>query len=617
MQFLKTVHKWTSVLVGIQFLLWLISGFYFNIMDTSVVGGNQYRNSATQLNSHFVLKQNSAFIEPEIILNQFKAKNLNTQAIKVVSLLGQPFYLVTHKKGLRRYFPSQYSLVDVYTGKIKKLNSELVKNIALTSYNGPGKVVSSVKLTPPINDLLREQNPVWQVNFSDSVETSVYIDAGTGAIVSHVDDDKRFADFFWMIHFMDYGKQGGFNSWHLILFALVTLLLCLSGLFWTIDKALAGQYRISFSNKKRGIDVNNADGTSLGKLAFPLNQNILDALLEHDVVLPSSCGGGGSCGQCKVNIGANAIATSADLSHFSAQELSNGFRLACQHSCSTLNELTILQTSNAKKLTLKLSKSTFISPFIKELRFKTTDNSTLNFKAGAYMRFTIPAATGHTIPQQLPPELATYWQHIEPLDYQHQDCSKCYSFANYDTQGDELVFTVKMQTAPAKNMLPGIASSYICNLPVGETIEAIGPFEDFNAITPSQKHMIMIGAGAGMAPLKSIILEQLEKFKSTRTLRFYFGARHQVDLIYQQLFDDLAQKHSNFSYTPVLSRADQNWQGATGYVQQVIEDSFTEFGSVDNLEFYICGPKSMMAETIDMLKNNGVPENAILFDDFS
>jgi Na+-transporting NADH:ubiquinone oxidoreductase subunit F len=203
------------------------------------------------------------------------------------------------------------------------------------------------------------------------------------------------------------------------------------------------------------------------------------------------------------------------------------------------------------------------------------------------------------------------------MEFEHTACSRCYSLANFDTQTHELVFTVKMQSSPDNILLPGIGSNYICNLTVGQTIYAVGPFEEFFANPNSEKTMVLIGAGAGMAPLKSLIFEQLEKHSSHRAIHYYFGARTQNDLIYFDEFTALSDKFNNFNYCPVLSRPDDKWTAETGYAQQVVEKNLEEIDSLENIEFYICGPKNMMLDTISLLHSLGVDDSSIAYDDFS
>jgi len=246
MRFIKLIHKWTSLFVGIQLLLWLISGFYFNIMDHDKVRGNQYREQIKPVPVLYSNINNTSFIDPKIILAEFE----KSQSLKIVSILDKPYYLLTHQTGLYRHFYNEQTLVNAYNGKVTKIDETMASQIAKTSYNGPGELVSITHLAPPVEDIPKEKNSVWQINFKDEVNTSIYINASSGRLIKHSDDDKRFADFFFMLHFMDYASEGSFNNWQIILFSIITLWLVLSGFIWTIELGFKGHYKFSFSIKK-------------------------------------------------------------------------------------------------------------------------------------------------------------------------------------------------------------------------------------------------------------------------------------------------------------------------------------------------------------------------------
>jgi len=155
----------------------------------------------------------------------------------------------------------------------------------------------------------------------------------------------------------------------------------------------------------------------------------------------------------------------------------------------------------------------------------------LSFKAGAFFRFLIPSAKGGSIPLNLPDELKPHWHHIEQVKYQHLACTRSYSLAESSLTTNELVFIIKIQTAPDQKVLPGVGSSYLCNLELGKSVVVIGPFEEFFAKENSQKSMVLLGAGSGMAPLKALIDEQMAMADNTRNLHLFYGARAEHDLL--------------------------------------------------------------------------------------
>ncbi len=628
MKLVKKIHKWASVLVGIQLFLWLLSGIYFNVMDHTKASGSTYRS---QIHENMVI-DHTRLVEPKTVLGNFDPSIV----IKIINILDQPYYLLSHVKALYPYFVNRYTLVDAYTGQKALVDESFVKQLASKSYKGPGEISSVTLITGFIEDFPKQKNPTWQVNFSDEIYTSVYIEQGSGRIVGHSDDEKRLADFFFMLHFMDYAQEGSFNNWPIIIFAFITLWLCISGLVWTVDLGLRGQYQIKYFAKQRGVKLFDKHQKSMGAVSLSTHTNLLDGLIEHDIALPSTCGGGGTCGRCKVMITPAAQSTSADHVHFSDKELQQGYRLACQHFCNDVDHMTLIDVTEAKKHTLELTQSRFVSPHIKELRFKIIGEASLYFKAGAFMRFFIPAAKGVSIPLRLPEELKPHWQHVEQLTFEHNACSRSYSFAQPSTTTDELVFTVKIQTAPNNTVLPGVGSSYLCNLALGQTVEVIGPFEAFFAKKDSNKTMVMLGAGSGMAPLKAIIEDQMaimakNSIAPRKNIHFFYGARTESDLLYADEFYQLAQQNEHFHYYPILSQTNDKWQGATGYVQDILLLNFDNFasdisgtnttdepsGELGNVEFYLCGPQGLMDETMELLKAKGVDESAISFDEFS
>lgn len=235
MRNIRRIHKWLSLLVVLQLVIWLGSGLFFNLMDSSKASGNENRQ---RVNSDI------AIVHQDLVRPNLKLFKKETQSIQLIDLLDQPFYLLNHHKALYRHFSNDYSLINAYTGDVVIIDQLMAKTIALTSYTGSGNVFFVQKLVAPIDDLPKEQNDVWLVNINDELNTYIYLDAGSGKIISHVNDDKRFADFFFMLHFMDYGMVGNFNNWQIIFFSLLMFVLSLTGFIWVIDLARKGRYKV-------------------------------------------------------------------------------------------------------------------------------------------------------------------------------------------------------------------------------------------------------------------------------------------------------------------------------------------------------------------------------------
>lgn len=248
MRLMKLLHKWLSLLVALQLLIWLGSGLFFNLMDHSKARGNEHRVKA--FGSMKI--DHERLLEPSSILNKIKLKQQAqpVNSIKQIGLLGQPYYLLNHHLGLYKHFYNEHSLINAYTGEVKIIDEIMAQALANSTYSGNSNINSSVKISPPIDDFPKELNIVWRVNFADVLNTSVYIDASSGRLVGHSNDDKRFADFFFMLHFMDYpflanGSLGSFSNWQIIFFALLTLVFCLTGAVWTLELLKKGRYKVS------------------------------------------------------------------------------------------------------------------------------------------------------------------------------------------------------------------------------------------------------------------------------------------------------------------------------------------------------------------------------------
>ena len=248
MRLIKWLHKWLSVVVALQLLIWLSSGLFFNLMDHSKAKGNANKIRVAQsiLIDHARLLPLSGILSQLEFTGDKQIKPRKINSLKLIQLLNQPYYLLNHKRGLYVHFYNEHSLINAYNGEIKVIDDGMAQALAQATYNGNGEVISVLKRLPPLDDMLKEENSTWQVNFNDAENTSVYIDASSGRLVGHSNDDKRFADFFFKLHFMDYGvmgKMGSFNNGLIIFFSLITLLFCLSGAVWVIELLRKGRYK--------------------------------------------------------------------------------------------------------------------------------------------------------------------------------------------------------------------------------------------------------------------------------------------------------------------------------------------------------------------------------------
>ncbi|WP_448547692.1 PepSY domain-containing protein [Thalassotalea fusca] len=233
------VHKWLSLIVGLQLLIWLATGLYFNLMDHSKATGNAFRVHAHHegnLPSFDLVATSELQSEPPLEL-------------KLVWLLQQPYYHLIYERGQHNYQSRHSTLFDATTGKQHALTAQQVFTLAQDSYSGTGKLNTPVLAEPPFSDYVGQQNSMWMVAVDDEVNTTIYMDAVTGQVLRHANDDSRLKDLMMKLHFMDYGNSGGFNHWLIIVFAIATLILSSTGVIWLVQQYRKGA--LKFSRRKK------------------------------------------------------------------------------------------------------------------------------------------------------------------------------------------------------------------------------------------------------------------------------------------------------------------------------------------------------------------------------
>jgi Na+-transporting NADH:ubiquinone oxidoreductase subunit F len=341
---LKQIHKWVSVIVFVQLFIWMGSGFLLGKVDSNKATGRDtlVRQSPASFSRFYandsVTKDalKNTFISINALIQQYP---LITQ-IKLGYLFTQPIYKLKIFAGQHNYQVSDYNLVDAITGELIDLSSPvlaakhagLITSIAKTSYKENRYAISRVTLLqPPIEDLPRERNAVWQVNIDDESQTSVYIRAQTGDVIAHVNDETRWRDLLLMLHFMDYTQQGSFNNWFIKIFAMLTLLLSSTGLWWIYRLFKDGQIKLTWFIRNKTVVVRSADTSKKQTLRASANSSILNSLLTNNINIQAVCGGGGVCGTCKFKADVELARSAADRKHITQTELDLGYRLACQH----------------------------------------------------------------------------------------------------------------------------------------------------------------------------------------------------------------------------------------------------------------------------------------------
>lgn len=225
----RTLHQWLSLIVGIQLLIWLGTGLYFNLMDTQKASGNEHRARVSHVGAN-----HQTNIEH---MQFFPITKLDINApleVKLTWILNSPYYHVIYHKGAHGYQQQSSALFDAQTGQPVTISAKQVIKIATASYKGEGKLSIPQLIQAPFDDYIQQQNPMWQVNADDELVTAIYLDGVTGKVIRHSNEDKRLKDLMMKLHFMDYGNSGGFNHWLIIMFAIGTLILSITGAIWVI-----------------------------------------------------------------------------------------------------------------------------------------------------------------------------------------------------------------------------------------------------------------------------------------------------------------------------------------------------------------------------------------------
>ena len=352
---------------------------------------------------------------------------------------------------------------------------------------------------------------------------------------------------------------------------------------------------------------------------------LLGALAANGIFVSSACGGGGTCGQCRCKVlsgGGDVLPT--EMNHLSKREAKAGERLACQ--VTVRQDMAIElpeEIFGIKKWQCTVLSNDNVATFIKELKLAIPQGEAVPFRAGGYIQ--IEAEPHHVkfADFDVPPLYRGDWERFKLFELESivkEPISRAYSMANYPDEKGIIMLNVRIATPPFNNMSapPGQMSSYIWSLKPGDQVTISGPFGEFFA-KQTQAEMVFIGGGAGMAPMRSHIFDQLKRLASTRKISFWYGARSVREMFYVEDFDRLATECPNFSWHVALSdpQPEDNWQGHTGFIHNVLYEHYLrDHEAPEECEFYMCGPPVMNAAVIKMLKDLGVEDDNILLDDF-
>lgn len=353
--------------------------------------------------------------------------------------------------------------------------------------------------------------------------------------------------------------------------------------------------------------------------------NLLNALVNEGILLPSACGGGGTCGLCKLQVlegGGEILPT--ELGHITRSEKKDQVRLACMMRVRDDLKIKIPdEIFNISAYDAEVVSNDNVSTYIKELILKVDDSQTFEFKEGTYIQIEVPPYENIKFSDfDIDDQYIEEWESEGLLNLtasSSEEVIRAYSIANAPYEKD-VILTIRIANPPKDkpDVMPGLGTSYLFTLKPGDKVRFTGPYGDF-FVKDTDNEICFVGGGAGMAPMRCHILHLLNTLDSKRKITFWYGARSVREIFYEDLFRDLEKKHDNFKFYIALSEPieSEKWDGMTGYIHQALYDNYIkQHNSPEDIEYYLCGPPIMVESVIKMLINEGVEEDSILFDAF-
>jgi Na+-transporting NADH:ubiquinone oxidoreductase subunit F len=372
----------------------------------------------------------------------------------------------------------------------------------------------------------------------------------------------------------------------------------------------------------RTIVINDDEEKSL---KVPSGSTLLSALVSNDVLLPSACGGSGSCGMCRCRVlegGRDIMPT--ELSHLSRAEIQDNVRIACQVKVREDMRIRIPdEIFHIRRYDATVVSNENVASFIKELVLKLDPGQEIDYRSGAYVQIDVPEYEASFKEFKIAERFKDVWDHFNMWKFRakaEEPVYRAYSMAS--APGEDLLrFTIRIATPPpsaGSDAPPGVGSSFVFHLNPGDRVVLSGPYGDF-FIKDTDREMCFVGGGAGMAPMRSHIFHQLNVLNTRRKMTFWYGARSRSEMFYDEEFTALAGKHPNFSYNVALSepQPEDNWKGLVGYIHLCLQDEYLKtHPDPTEIEYYLCGPPPMIASVEKMLDDMGVDPGMIAYDKF-
>lgn len=399
----------------------------------------------------------------------------------------------------------------------------------------------------------------------------------------------------------------------------LTVILLLVAILLFAKKKLSPQGEVT-------IDINEGERTLTVQPGSPL----LSTLSNSGIFLPSACGGGGTCGMCRCQIedgGGSILPT--EVGFFTRKEQSEKWRLGCQVKVRESLKIQVpKEVLGIKKWECEVVSNHNVATFIKEFVVRLPEGEVLDFKSGGYIQIDVPKYDVQFKDFDIEEKFRDEWDKFKMWDLKMKNTEetyRAYSMANHPAEGNIIMLNIRIATPPwdrAKggfaNVPPGICSSYIFSRKPGDKVTVSGPYGEF-FIKDTEREMVYIGGGAGMAPLRSHLFHLFHTLKTNRKVTYWYGARSKREIFYEEDFRAIEKQFPNFKFNIALSEPakEDNWNGYVGFIHQVLYDNYLKtHEEPEEIEYYMCGPPMMNSAVENMLYNLGVPEEMIDYDDF-
>ncbi len=401
-----------------------------------------------------------------------------------------------------------------------------------------------------------------------------------------------------------------------VMFLLVMLMLVGILLYARARLVPSGPVKITI-NEEKELEVNSGD-------------TLLNTLSQNNIYLPSACGGGGTCAVCKCQVldGAGDILPT-EVGYFTRKEIQDKWRLSCQVKVKADLDVRVpKEIFGIKKWECEVVSNRNVATFIKEFVVKLPEGEQLDFQSGGYIQIDVPACKVDFKEMEVGEKFREDWDKLNMWDLKMvnpEPIFRAYSMANHPAEGNIIKLNIRIATPPwdrkrnkFMNVNPGICSSYVFSRKPGDKVTISGPYGEF-FIKDTDREMVYIGGGAGMAPLRSHIFHLFHTLKTDRKVSYWYGARSKREVFYEEDFRKIEKEFPNFTFHIALSEPlpEDKWEGHTGFIHQVVLDNYLKkHPEPEELEYYLCGPPIMNESVLSMLDNLGVPEENIDLDDF-